>query len=73
MTTWTEWPSAGVRIAQKGHLPIRAAMKALSDTYKAQKSGLGAAELKDALASEQTMNIAFGQENYERWKAEFLS
>ena len=65
--------SAGVRIAQKGHLPIRAAMKALFDTYKAQKSGKGADELRDSLASEETMNIAFGQEAYDRWKAEFLS
>ncbi len=65
--------SAGVRIAQKGHLPIRAAMKALLDTYKAQKSGLGGAELKDALASEETMNIALGQDSYDQWKREFLN
>ena len=65
--------SVGVRIAQKGHLPIRAAMKALFDTYKAQKSGMGADELRESLASEQTMNIAFGQDDYDRWKAEFLS
>ena len=65
--------SAGVRIAQKGHLPIRAAMKALFDTYKAQKSGKGADELRDSLASEETMNISFGQEAYDRWKAKFLS
>ena len=65
--------SVGVRIAQKGHLPIRAAMKALFDTYKAQKSGKGADELRNTLASEETMNIAFGQEVYDSWKADFLS
>ena len=65
--------SAGVRIAQKGHLPIRAAMKALLDTYNAQKSGLGGVELKDTLASEETMNIALGQDSYDQWKREFLN
>ena len=65
--------SAGVRIAQKGHLPIRAAIKALLDTYNAQKSGLGEAELKDTLASEDTMNIALGQDSYDQWKQEFLN
>ena len=65
--------SVGVRIAQKGHLPIRASMKALFETYKAQKAGLGAAELKETLASEETMNVALGQGNYDGWKAEFLS
>ncbi len=65
--------SAGVRIAQKGHLPIRAAMKALLDTYNAQKSGLGGNELRDTLASEDTMNIALGQDSYDQWKQEFLN
>ena len=65
--------SVGVRIAQKGHLPIRAAMKALFETYKAQKAGLGAAELRETLASEETMNVALGQSNYDSWKSEFLS
>ena len=65
--------SAGVRIAQKGHLPIRAAIKALLDTYTAQMSGLGGAELKDTLASEDTMNIALGQNTYDQWKQEFLT
>ena len=64
--------SAGVRIAQKGHLPIRAAMKALLETYKAQKSGLGAEELKDSLASQETMDIALGQGVYDAWKSEYL-
>ena len=64
--------SVGVRIAQKGHLPIRAAMKALLETYKAQKSGQGAAELKDTLASEETMDVALGQSAYDGWKSEFL-
>ena len=65
--------TAGVRIAQKGHLPIRAAMKALLDTYNAQKSGLGGNELRDTLASEDTMNIALGQDSYDQWKQEFLN
>lgn len=65
--------SAGVRIAQKGHLPIRAAMKALLDTYKAQRSGVGAAELKDSLASQETMDIALGQTVYDEYKSEFLT
>ena len=65
--------SVGVRIAQKGHLPIRAAIKALFDTYKAQKSGLGADDLKGSLATEETMNIALGQDTYDQWKQEFLT
>ena len=65
--------SVGVRIAQKGHLPIRAAIKALFDTYKAQKSGLGAADLKGTLAPEETMSIALGQDTYDQWKQEFLT
>ncbi len=65
--------SAGVRIAQKGHLPIRAAMKALLDTYKAQRSGMGGEELKDNLASQETMDIALGQSAYDGWKTEFLN
>lgn len=65
--------SAGVRIAQKGHLPIRAAMKALLDTYKAQKSGMSGEELRDKLASQETMDIALGQGAYDEWKSEFLS
>lgn len=65
--------SAGVRIAQKGHLPIRAAMKALLETYKAQRSGLGAVELKDSLASQETMDIALGQTFYDEYKSEFLN
>ena len=62
----------GVRIAQKGHLPIRAAVKALLDTYKAQRSGQGEAELKETIADTDTMNIAVGQADYDRWKRDFL-
>lgn len=64
--------SRGVKIAQKGHLPIRAAIKALYETYKAQRTGLGIEELKEHLASADLMGKGLTQERYDQWRDTFL-
>jgi oxaloacetate decarboxylase len=64
--------SQGVRIALQGHHPFYAAAKAVFDTLRYLREGGAPAGLKDRVASEELLNIAMRQSDYERWQGDYL-
>ena len=64
--------SQGVRIALQGHQPFYAAAKAVYDTLKYLREGGAPAGLKDRVASDELLNIALRQGDYERWQRDYL-
>lgn len=62
----------GVRIALQGHLPFRAAVKAVYDTLKALREGVTPRALEPQLAPADLMSQVTRSHDYGRWEAEFL-
>ena len=62
----------GVRIALQGHLPFRAAVKAVYDTLKALREGVPPRDLDPQLAPATLMSQVTRSHDYSRWEAEFL-
>lgn len=62
----------GVRIALQGHHPFYASIQAVYDTLKYLREGGAPAGLKDKVAGEAVLNIAMRQNDYKRWRQEYL-
>jgi carboxyvinyl-carboxyphosphonate phosphorylmutase len=62
----------GVRVALQGHLSFQAMVKAVYDTLKALRDGVAPADLRPTLASPDLMNQVTRQDDYNRWRDEFL-
>lgn len=65
--------SSGVRIALTGHLPFQMAVKATYDALRHLKEGGTPEALREKAADEKLMALATGQEEYARWRREYLS
>ena len=63
----------GVRIALQGHLPFRAAVKAVYDTLQALRQGVPPQDLASQLAPADLMDRVTRSGEYRRWEAEFLA
>ncbi len=61
-----------VRIALQGHHPFYAAAKAVYDTLKYLRDGGAPSGLKDRVASEELLRVALRQDDYQRWRSDFL-
>ncbi|MCZ6874488.1 MAG: isocitrate lyase/phosphoenolpyruvate mutase family protein [bacterium] len=64
--------AAGVRIALQGHMPFYAGVKAVYDTLKHLRDGGSPAALNDKVASNDLLNIALKQQDYARWRQDYL-
>jgi carboxyvinyl-carboxyphosphonate phosphorylmutase len=64
--------SRGVRICLQGHMPIRAAVQALHETYRSLKDGVPPREL-EGLAPSDLMSRLTRQKQYADWIKEFMS
>lgn len=62
----------GVRIALQGHQPFYAAAKAVYDTLKYLRDGGAPSGLKERVASEELLRVALKQDEYKRWRSNFL-
>jgi carboxyvinyl-carboxyphosphonate phosphorylmutase len=62
----------GVRIALQGHHPFYASIKAVYDTLKHLKEGGSTADLRDKVASGDLLNMALRQNDYARWRQDYL-
>ena len=62
----------GVRIALQGHHPFYAAAKAVYDTLKYLRDGGAPSGLKERVASEELLRVALKQDDYKRWRSDFL-
>ena len=62
----------GVRVALQGHLSFQAMVKSVYDTLKALREGTAPADLRPNLASADLMNQVTRQDDYNRWRDEFL-
>ncbi|MGI9410382.1 MAG: isocitrate lyase/PEP mutase family protein [Hyphomicrobiaceae bacterium] len=61
----------GVGMCLQGHLPIRAAIKAVHDTLAAQRAGTKPADIQ-GLASGELVSVATRDKDYKRWETDFL-
>lgn len=64
--------SQGVRIGLQGHLPLRAAVKAVHDTLLALREGRHPAEI-DGLAPASLVEKLAREADYRRWTREYLN
>lgn len=62
----------GVRIALQGHHPFYASIKATYEALKHLRDGGAPADLQDKVASEELLNIALRQNDYNQWRQAFL-
>jgi len=70
--TREEFAAAGARVLLQGHQPVAAAVKALHEVYAHLYGGGAAADLKDKIASNKTMDaLVFGEE-YKQYMRDFL-
>ena len=61
----------GVRLCLQGHLPIRAAMKAVHDTLAALRAGTKPGDIA-GLASAEVVSVATRDKHYSRWEDDYL-
>lgn len=62
----------GVRVALIGHQPFWASVKATYDTLKYLSEGGAPDGLKDKVASPELTNLATDNQDYTRWRKEFM-
>lgn len=62
--------ATGVRIGLQGHLPIRAAMRAMYDTMKALRDGIPPAQI-GGLPSPATTDRLVRSDDYRRWTEDY--
>jgi oxaloacetate decarboxylase len=62
----------GVRIGLQGHLPIRAAMRAIHDTMKALRDGVPPAQIDGVLSPAATDRLVRAAD-YRRWTEDYLN
>ena len=62
----------GVRIALVGHQPFWASVKAAYDALKHQADGGAQEAFQDRVASTELVNLATKNQDYARWRKEFL-
>lgn len=63
----------GVRFHLQGHPAVAGAAKALRDIYAHLYAGGQPSELKSRLATMEEMNRFLGEDDYRKWRSEFLS
>jgi carboxyvinyl-carboxyphosphonate phosphorylmutase len=62
----------GVRIALQGHMPYYASIKATYEVLKHLRDGGATADLRNAVASDDILDIALKRGDYARWQKDYL-
>ena len=67
-----ELAARGIRFCLQGHPAVAAAVKAMRDTYAHLHAGGAPEDLKSRIATAEEMSRLLGEDNYKRWRADYL-
>ncbi|MBI3045208.1 MAG: isocitrate lyase/phosphoenolpyruvate mutase family protein [Betaproteobacteria bacterium] len=67
-----ELSARGVRFCLQGHPAVAASVKALRDTYAHLYAGGAPEDLKSKIATPEEMSRLLGEDNYRKWRANYL-